>query len=70
MRNLAILRHTPGVVVLLEGPCMSNARECQRLHASDAASDVVIDGRRYPARVCQYADTVIEGLKAGPGSRD
>jgi N-acetylmuramoyl-L-alanine amidase len=57
-RNLAILRRTAGVVLLLEGPCVNQTAEYQRLQATD----LVIEGRGYPGRLRQYADAVVEGL--------
>jgi len=59
-RNLAISRRTPGVVLLLEGPCVNEAREYRRL----LGTEIEVDGRRYPARVRQYADGVLEALRA------
>ncbi len=59
-RNLAILRRTPGRVVLIEGPCVDNAAEIVRLRDRS----VVVDGRGYPRRVQQYADAVFEGVSA------
>ena len=61
-RNLAILRRTPGIVLLLEGPCVNQQREYRRLQGTDVA----IDGRRYPERVRQYARAVVEGLQPLP----
>jgi N-acetylmuramoyl-L-alanine amidase len=58
-RNLAILRRAPGVALLLEGPCVNERREYQRL----SRTDLEIDGHRYPARVAEYADAVVEALR-------
>jgi hypothetical protein len=59
-RDLAIPRRTPGVALVLEGPCVNHPDEYRRL----LGADVQVDGRRYPARVQQYADAVVEGLAA------
>ena len=59
-RNLAILRRTPGIVLLLEGPCVNQTQEYQRLQGTE----VEVDGRRYPQRVRQYAEAVLEGLRS------
>jgi N-acetylmuramoyl-L-alanine amidase len=59
-RDLAIGRRTPGVTVVLEGPCVNHPDEYPRL----LATDLEVDGRRYPARVRQYADAVVDGLRA------
>jgi N-acetylmuramoyl-L-alanine amidase len=60
-RNLAILRRAPGVALLLEGPCMNERHEYQRLQGTEQE----VDGKRYPGRVRQYADAVLEGLRGG-----
>ncbi|HEY0710094.1 MAG TPA: N-acetylmuramoyl-L-alanine amidase [Polyangia bacterium] len=57
-RNLAILRRTAGIVLLLEGPCVNQTEEYQRLQATD----LLIDGRPHPQRLRAYADAVVEGL--------
>jgi N-acetylmuramoyl-L-alanine amidase len=57
-RNLAILRRTPGIVLLLEGPCVNQTEEYRRL----LGTEVEVDGRRYPERVRQYARAVVEAL--------
>jgi N-acetylmuramoyl-L-alanine amidase len=57
-RDLAIGRRAAGVAVVLEGPCVNHPDEYRRL----LGADVEVDGRRYPARVRQYADAVLEGL--------
>jgi hypothetical protein len=62
-RNLAIVRRTPGVVVLLEGPCVDNDAEYQRLQDRS----VEVDGRAYPKRVQEYADAVVDGLRSWSG---
>jgi N-acetylmuramoyl-L-alanine amidase len=59
-RDVAIPRRTPGVALILEGPCVNHPDEYQRL----LGTEIEVDGRRYPARVQQYADAVVEGLKA------
>jgi N-acetylmuramoyl-L-alanine amidase len=58
-RNLAMVRRTPGPVVLVEGPCVDTDDEYQRLQDRS----VTIDGRAYPRRVRQYADAVYAGLE-------
>ena len=62
-RDLAIPRRTPGVALVLEGPCVNHPDEYRRL----LGTDVEVDGRRYPARVQQYADAVVEGLHDASG---
>jgi N-acetylmuramoyl-L-alanine amidase len=57
-RDLAVPRRTPGLVMVLEGPCVNHPDEYRRL----LGTEVEVDGRRYPARVQQYADAVLEGL--------
>jgi N-acetylmuramoyl-L-alanine amidase len=57
-RNLAVLRRTPGLAILVEGPCVNQPEEYARLQQAD----VEVDGRRYPSRVQQYADGVLEAL--------
>jgi N-acetylmuramoyl-L-alanine amidase len=59
-RDLAILRRTPGVVLLLEGPCVNETAELRRLQRTDLS----VDGQRYPARIRAYADAVLDGLRA------
>jgi N-acetylmuramoyl-L-alanine amidase len=59
-RNLAILRRAPGLALLLEGPCVNEREEYGRMQDTS----VVVDGRRYPARVAQYADGVVSALRA------
>jgi N-acetylmuramoyl-L-alanine amidase len=58
-RDLAIGRRTPGVTMVLEGPCLDHPDEYPRL----LKTDVEVDGRRYPMRVRHYADAVLEGLR-------
>jgi hypothetical protein len=58
-RNLAILRRTPGLALLLEGPCVNERREYQRLQRTD----LEVGGRRYPGRVAEYAQAVVDGLR-------
>jgi N-acetylmuramoyl-L-alanine amidase len=58
-RDLAIPRRTPGPTVVLEGPCVNHPDEYRRL----LGTEVELEGRRYPARVQQYADAVVEGLE-------
>jgi len=58
-RDLAIGRRTPGVTLMLEGPCVNHPAEYPRL----LGTEVEVDGRRYPARVRQYADAVLEVLR-------
>jgi N-acetylmuramoyl-L-alanine amidase len=58
-RDLAIGRRTPGVTLMLEGPCVNHPTEYPRL----LGTEVEVDGRRYPARVRQYADAVLEVLR-------
>lgn len=57
-RNLAILRRTPGVALLLEGPCMDHPEEYQRL----LGDHVTAGARTVPRRVEQYASAVFEAL--------
>ena len=59
-RNLAILRRTPGVSLVLEGPCLNQTDEYPRM----SGQDIEVDGRRYPMRIRQYADAVLAGLQA------
>jgi N-acetylmuramoyl-L-alanine amidase len=59
-RDVAIPRRAPGVAMVLEGPCVNHPAEYRRL----LGEDIEVDGRRYPARVRQYADAVLEGLAA------
>jgi N-acetylmuramoyl-L-alanine amidase len=59
-RNLAVLRRAPGVALLLEGPCVNQSREYQRLQETQ----LVVDGRRTPARVGEYAAAVEEVVEA------
>jgi N-acetylmuramoyl-L-alanine amidase len=59
-RNLGVLRRTPGVSLLLEGPCLNQTDEYPRM----LGTEIEVDGRRYPTRVRQYADAVIEALGA------
>ena len=61
-RNLAILRRTPGIVLLLEGPCVNQTREYQRLQGTE----VELDGRHYPQRVREYSEAVLEALRSMP----
>ncbi len=63
-RNLAVLRRAPGVSLLLEGPCLNQTDEYPRM----LGTELEVDGRRYPARIRQYADAVSEVL-AAPGPR-
>lgn len=58
-RNLAISRRTPGVVLLLEGPCVNQTEEYRRLQAAE----VEVDGRKYSRRVLQYAEAVVDALQ-------
>jgi len=58
-RNLAVLKRTPGLVLLLEGPCMNNPEEHQRL----LDDSVQIDGEGHPERARQYARAAVRGLK-------
>jgi hypothetical protein len=58
-RNLAVLRRTPGIVLLLEGPCVNQTAEYQRLQGGE----IEIDGQRYPERVRQYAQAILDGLR-------
>jgi N-acetylmuramoyl-L-alanine amidase len=58
-RNLGVLRRAPGVSLLLEGPCLNQTDEYPRM----LGTELEIDGRRYPARLRQYADAVIEALQ-------
>ena len=57
-RNLGVLRRAPGVSLLLEGPCLNQTDEYPRM----LGTELEIDGRRYPARLRQYADAVMEAL--------
>jgi N-acetylmuramoyl-L-alanine amidase len=59
-RDLAVGRRAPGVTMMLEGPCVNHPDEYPRL----LGTDLEVDGRRYPARVRQYADAVVDGLRA------
>jgi N-acetylmuramoyl-L-alanine amidase len=59
-RDLAVPRRTPGLVMVLEGPCVNHPDEYRRL----LGTEIEVDGRRYPARVQQYADAVLDGLAA------
>jgi N-acetylmuramoyl-L-alanine amidase len=59
-RNLAILRRAPGLALLLEGPCLNERDEYRRMQ--DAS--VLVEGRRYPARVAQYASGVVSALRS------
>jgi N-acetylmuramoyl-L-alanine amidase len=59
-RDLAILRRTPGIVLVLEGPCVNQTLEYPRLQAAE----IDVDGQRYPDRVRQYADAVLAALRA------
>jgi N-acetylmuramoyl-L-alanine amidase len=59
-RDLAIPRRTPGPALVLEGPCLNHPEEYRRV----LGSEIEVDGRRYPARVRQYAEAVLEGLAA------
>ena len=63
-RNLAILKRTPGPVVLVEGPCLSNAAESDRLHRRT----VEVEGLRVPRRVIEYADALFEALRSQASS--
>jgi N-acetylmuramoyl-L-alanine amidase len=58
-RNLAVLRRAPGVSLLLEGPCLNQTDEYPRM----LGTELELDGRRYPARLRQYSDAVIEALE-------
>ncbi|MEM6730459.1 MAG: hypothetical protein AAF658_02820 [Myxococcota bacterium] len=60
-RNLAMLRRTPGVVLLLEGPCMNAVGEFERLQRGD----VQVEGLGVVSeRTTQYARAVVRGLAA------
>jgi N-acetylmuramoyl-L-alanine amidase len=59
-RNLAVLRRSPGIALMLEGPCLSQRDEYQRMQGTE----IEVDGRRYPDRVRQYAEAVAAGLIA------
>ncbi|MFC1609314.1 N-acetylmuramoyl-L-alanine amidase [Myxococcota bacterium] len=59
-RNLAVVRRTSGLVVLIEGPCVDNKAEYERLQDNS----VWVDGRAYPSRTREYSDAVYEGLKS------
>ena len=59
-RNLGLLRRAPGVSLLLEGPCLNQTEEYPRM----LGTEIEMDGRRYPARLRQYADAVIEALQS------
>jgi N-acetylmuramoyl-L-alanine amidase len=61
-RNLAVLRRAPGVCLLAEGPPVNQTEEYRRLQDNE----VEMDGQRYPTRVRQYADAVLEALQAPP----
>jgi hypothetical protein len=58
-RNLAILRRAPGVALLLEGPCVNERHEYQRLQQTD----LEIDGHRYPSRVADYANAIVDSFR-------
>ncbi|OGQ81304.1 MAG: hypothetical protein A2289_08760 [Deltaproteobacteria bacterium RIFOXYA12_FULL_58_15] len=58
-RNLAILKRTPGPVLLVEGSCVDNAAEYERLQDRS----VTIDGQSYPRRTREYADAVFAGVQ-------
>ncbi len=58
-RNLALLRRTPGVVLLVEGPCMNAVGEFERLQARDVK---LPDGRWSSSRTTQYARAVFRAL--------
>ncbi|MEL7304453.1 MAG: N-acetylmuramoyl-L-alanine amidase [Myxococcota bacterium] len=58
-RNLAIVRRTPGVALLLEGPCMNAVGEFERLQRKD----VELPGGGFaPVRTTQYARAVFRAL--------
>ncbi len=57
-RNLAASRRAPGVVMMVEGPCMNDPAEYRRLQGSE----LEIDGRHYPAHLRPYAGR--EGRKS------
>lgn len=61
-RNLAILRRTPGPVVLIEGPCVSHPDEAILLTQSTGE----IDGLNVPERSRQYAAAIVHALVASP----
>ncbi|MEO0459377.1 MAG: N-acetylmuramoyl-L-alanine amidase [Myxococcota bacterium] len=58
-RNLAIVRRTPGVALLLEGPCMNAVGEFERLQQKDVA---LPGGGFAPVRTTQYARAVFRAL--------
>ncbi|MEE8410792.1 MAG: hypothetical protein V3T05_14425 [Myxococcota bacterium] len=58
-RNLAILRRTPGPVVLVEGPCLNFSAEYERMQRGG----LMIDGIEYPRRIEGYANAVFDALR-------
>lgn len=62
-RNLAMLRRTSGVVLLLEGPCINNHDEYTRL----VKRTVWVDGRHFTSRVEAYSEAVYQGLRQSAG---
>ena len=63
-RNLALLRRTPGPVLLLEGPCMNHPAEFARYQQQEVA----VDGVLYSRRVEAYAEGVFRGVVASADS--
>lgn len=58
-RNLALLRRTPGIVLLVEGPCMNAVGEFERLQQRDTR---LPDGTPTSSRTTQYARAVLRAL--------
>lgn len=58
-RHLAMLKRPRAPALLLEGPCMNNAKENARL----LREDVEMDGAFYPQRSEDYAKAVVEALE-------